>query len=172
MAITLDATQGGANSNTYLTLAEAETYFEGRLHVEVWDSSTEDNKNRSLVMASKRISQEAFFGDRQNDTQKLSFPRVGLSYLDGVYLDGIIPEQIKEAQCELALHLLQTDMSKPSVDTSNIKSVKVGSIGVDYAIDNNDNVSRGYDELPPFVTSLLSDFSRTVSSGGFFTVTR
>ena len=172
MALTIDATLGGANSNSYITLADANIYFEGRLYTSVWDGATDDNKNKALVMACKRINQETFYGDRATTTQKLPFPRVNLGYLDGVYLDSIIPEILKEAQCELAIHLLSTDMSKPSVDTSNLAEVQVGSIKAKYAIDKNDNVSQGYDTLPPFVLSLLQDLSRTVSSGGYSFVGR
>lgn len=172
MAIIIDATQGGTNSNSYVTLLEADTYFEARLHVATWTNSTDDDKNRSLVMATRRLEQETYYGDRATSTQRLKFPRLNIGYLDGILIDNTIPEQLKEAQYELALHMMATDMSKPSVDTSAMKSVKVGNIAVDYAIDSNDNVSQGYDVLPPFVLSLLDDFSRTVNSGGSFMVSR
>ena len=172
MALVIDATQGGANSNSYITLADANTYFEARLHVTVWTDSDEDTKNRALVMATKRINQEVFYGDRETATQALAFPRINLGYLDGVYLDSTIPEMLKEAQCELALHLLSTDMSKPSVDTSNLQEVQVGSLKAKYIVDKNDNVSQSYDTLPPFVLSLLQDLSRTVNSGGVVMVGR
>lgn len=173
MAIVIDATSGGANANSYVTLAEAETYFDTRLYVTAWTEATSDDvKNRALAMACNRINQETFYGTRETDTQRLPFPRIELGYLDGILQDSIVPESLKEAQCELALHLLSTDMSKPSVDTSNIQEVQVGSLKAKYAIDKNDNVSRSYDELPPFVLSLLDDFSRTVNSGGSVTVGR
>lgn len=172
MAIIIDATSGGANSNSYITLADANTYFDARLHVTTWTSATDDDKNRALVMACRRINQETFYGDRETTTQRLPFPRVNLGYLDGIYLDSTIPEILKEAQCELAIHLLGTDMSKPSVDTSNLAEVQVGSIRAKYAVDKNDNVSQSYDTLPPFVMSLLQDLSRTVSSGGYSFVGR
>lgn len=166
MALIIDATLNGANSNSYVTLEEANTYFESRLYVDTWINATDDDKSRALVMACRRINQEVFYGDRETSTQKLPFARVSLGYLDGVFLDSTIPETLKEAQYELAIHLLSTDMSQPSVDTSNMSEVAVGSIKVKYAVDKNDNVSRSYDELPPFVLSLLADLSRTVSSGG------
>ncbi len=172
MALIIDATLGGANSNSYVTLDESNEYFEARLHVQVWTDSNDDDKNRALVMACRRLGYEKYYGDRETAAQKLAFPRVGLGYLDGIFLDSTIPYQLSEAQMELALHMLSTDMSQKGVDTSNMKSVKVGSISVDYQIDNFDNVSTSYDELPIFVSSLLEDLSRTVSSGGSFSVSR
>lgn len=172
MALTIDATVGGANSNSYVTLLEANNYFEARLYSDTWNNAQDDVKNRALVMATRRIGQETFYGDRATDTQKLPFPRINIGRLDGVELDNTIPDILKEAQFELAIHLLTVDMSKPSVDTSNIKSVKVGSLAVDYAIDQNDNVSQSFDSLPPFVTSLLANLSRTVATGGSFYIGR
>jgi len=166
MAVVIDATLGGANSNSYVTLAEADTFFEARLYIDVWDDSTDDSKNRALVMATRRIEQETYYGDRETSTQALKFPRINIGYLDGILLDGGIPELLKEAQCELALYMLSTDMSKPSVDTSAIQEARVGSIAVKYAVDKNDNTSQSFDTLPPFVESLLSELSQTVSSGG------
>ena len=58
MAITLDATVGGANANTYITLADANTFIEGLMLSEdtaAWDGSSSDNKNRALFTAAQRI---------------------------------------------------------------------------------------------------------------------
>ena len=172
MALIIDATVSGANSNSYATLTEANTYFDARLHTANWTAALDDDKNRALAMATRRIEQEKFYGDRATDTQKLKFPRVNIGFLDGILLDNIIPEMLKEAQFELAIHLLATDMSQKSVDTGNIAEASVGSISVKYAIDKNDNVSTSYDELPPFVESLLSELSKTVSDGCYAFVGR
>ena len=172
MALVIIADVGGSTSNSYVTLIESNNYFDARLHVDNWTSATDDSKNRALVMATRRIEQETFYGDRATTTQRLKFPRVNIGYLDGIFLDGIIPEMLKEATYELAIHLLGTDMSQPSVDTGNISEAKVGSISVKYAIDRSDNISTSYDELPPFVESLLADLSRTVSGGGTIWVSR
>ena len=51
MAITLDATVGGANANTYITLADANSFIEGLVlsdDTAAWDNSSTDNKNRAL----------------------------------------------------------------------------------------------------------------------------
>ena len=52
MAITLDATVGGANANTYITLADANSFIEGLILSDdnaAWDGSSTDNKNLSLI---------------------------------------------------------------------------------------------------------------------------
>ena len=149
MALIIDATLNGANSNSYVTLIEANEYMETRLHSQVWNDANEDDKNRALVMATRRLGYEKYYGDRETTTQKLVFARVNLDYLDGILLDGIIPEQLKEAQMELALHLLETDMSKIGTDTSSLKkeSVSVGSITTnkEFVIDDNSRVTNKND---------------------------
>lgn len=172
MAIIIDATVGGANSNSYISLEDANTYFSYNLYGENWDNADDETRKKALVSATRRIDYEKFYGYRSSENQSLQFPRAGIGYLDGIYVDNIIPQQISEATCELALYMLSTNMSKPSVNTSNIQSVKAGSLAVEYAIDKNDNVSRPNNELPPFVLALIQDFSNTALSSGFLTVGR
>ena len=64
MAITLDATVGGANANTYITLADANSFIEGLIlsdDTAAWDGSSNDNKNRALFTAAQRIDREKFW---------------------------------------------------------------------------------------------------------------
>ena len=59
MAITLDATVGGANANTYITLADANTFIEGLVlsdDAAAWDGSSNDNKNRALFTAASFLA--------------------------------------------------------------------------------------------------------------------
>ena len=77
MAITLDATVGGANANTYITLSDANSFIEGLIlsdDTAAWDGSSTDNKNRALFTAAQRIDREKFLGARVSDTQALYCP--------------------------------------------------------------------------------------------------
>ena len=50
MAITLDATVGGASANTYLSLSDAQDIIDGLVEdddVVAWASATDDQKNRA-----------------------------------------------------------------------------------------------------------------------------
>ena len=74
MAITLDATVGGANANTYISLSDANSFIEGLVlndDTTAWDNSSTDNKNRALFTAAQRIDREKFLGARVADTQAL-----------------------------------------------------------------------------------------------------
>ena len=48
MAATIDATIKGANANSYVTLAEADSYFETVPSSTQWDNKQDDKKNRAL----------------------------------------------------------------------------------------------------------------------------
>lgn len=111
MAPEIDATLSGPNSNSYITQAEAQTYFEARLHVASWTSATDGEKVQALIMACRHIEScrvridrrvSTMFSPVQSD-QALSFPRLRDVDASGAY---IIPPRVSDAQCEEALALL------------------------------------------------------------------
>ena len=58
MAVVIDATVGGANANSYLTLAAAQEIIDGFVQdadVTAWASATTDQKNRALFTATQRL---------------------------------------------------------------------------------------------------------------------
>ena len=81
MAISLDATVGGASANTYIDLSGANAIVEGFVlddDVAAWSTSTVDNQNRALFTAAQRIDRERFLGARVADSQALQWPRSGV----------------------------------------------------------------------------------------------
>jgi len=134
MALELDATLGGATANTYLTLAEAETYFEKRLHSDDWDDATDAQKNEALAMSARMIDgMYDFVGTIMTTTQALRWPRGNVYDIDGRYLTPTeIPSPIANAQCEQALYLLSTDPTAlPAILSQGIKRAKIGPLEVE-----------------------------------------
>ena len=81
MAISIDATAGGASANSYLTLSDAQDIIDGLIEdddVVAWASATTDQKNRALYTAAQRIDRERFLGAKATDTQSLEWPRTGV----------------------------------------------------------------------------------------------
>ena len=164
--IVLDATVGGVDSNSYVTLDEANTYFLSRANSTAWNDITDDEIKKSLLIsATDRIDFESFDGFLVDTAQSLSFPRYDLPLLDGRDVDSIIPKQIKKAVYELAIHINGTDISKPDLTNAPIEQVRVGGIDVKYKLDKNDNATSSSQELPPFVLYLLDPLSYTAGSG-------
>jgi hypothetical protein len=113
---TIDATIGGTAANSYVTVAEADTYFDGRLYATAWtEDATEDDKIKALITATDRLDREDYYGYRWEEDQRLKWPRSGVATDDGVEIAfDEIPRQLKDATCELALALLGTDLLSES----------------------------------------------------------
>ena len=119
MAAVIDATVGGTSSNSYVTLAEAEAYFVDRFIVgegKGWDAFSDDQKTARLIFATKIIDILIFVGEKSDQQQALQWPRqdpdftlsdwaaAGLLLIKNIRIErDEIPQQIKDAQCELAL---------------------------------------------------------------------
>lgn len=119
MPTAIVATVGSASANSYVTMEEAAAYFGDRLNVSAWETAAGgDDQTKALLMATKRLERELWLGNRVSSTQALSWPRYGVEKIDAVtgvnngyygfdqYDADEIPQQVKDAQCELALSLL------------------------------------------------------------------
>ena len=134
MAATITATLSSATANSYVTLAEANTYFETVPDSTTWDNKSDDQKNRSLIAATRWIDSFVFFGDRCDHGQALKFPRNNYQVDDVELACTAIPNNIKYAQYELARALANdTDAMTGNVGTNgNIAEAKLGDLQVKY----------------------------------------
>ena len=134
MAATINATLSSASANSYVTLAEADAYFETVPDATTWDNKLDDARNRALIAATRWIDSFVYFGDRCDDGQALKFPRNNYQ-VDGVELAcSKIPNNIKYAQYELSRALANdTDAMTGNVGTNgNISEAKLGDLAVKY----------------------------------------
>ena len=112
------ATAGNASANSYITVAEADTYFDERLNVSSWTSAGTDDKERALIAATRRIDQEQYEGEKVASGQSLKWPRYFATDEDGnEYATDAIPTLVEHATCELALKLLNDGAVDPLMDT-------------------------------------------------------
>lgn len=139
MAITIVATVGSASANSFVTLAEAATYMEGRLNASSWetDAST-DSKNRALAEATRELSSVEWLGYRVDSTQALSWPRDWVLNVDdpnaNYYADTVIPERVKRATYELALAFIKagtTDIAGQDT-TLDVRRKKIDVLETEY----------------------------------------
>jgi hypothetical protein len=171
MAVTIDATAGGANANSYITLDEANTFVEAMIEstdVGKWTTGTDDSRNRALTAAAERLDRERFLGARATDTQARQWPRTGVrkpdtyvnTYATGFpfrisedyFTDTEIPDQIKRAQIELAVYLHNNTDGISLSGLNDYKNVKIGSI--DVTPDKAGAV--GADHVPPMFERYLT----------------
>lgn len=142
------------NSNSYVTVAEADAYFADRLHSTNWINAIATDKEKALIQATKMIDFKHFMGYKTISSQLLKFPRTGI-YYDGELLDSLsVPLSIMSAVFELAIYLLSDDYTTPN-EISEFDNIKVGSLNITPTKQNNNL------DLPPFVNELLKPFIRS-----------
>ena len=170
MAVTIDATAGGANANSYITLTEANTFVEAMIEstdVGKWTTGTDDSRNRALTAAAERLDRERFLGARATDTQARQWPRTGVRKPDtyvntyatafrfriseDYFTDEEIPDQVKRAQIELAVYLKNNVDGISLSGLNDFKNVKIGSL--DITPDKSGAV--GADHVPPMFERYL-----------------
>ena len=186
MAVAIDATVGGANANSYLTLADAQAIIDGFVEdadVTAWASATTDQKNRALFTATQRLDRERYLGARATDTQALQWPRTGVrkpdtyinTYAVGFpfrittdyFTDTEIPDQVKYAQAVLAVFLHNNTDALGLSGLEDYKNVKIGSIDV---TPNLGYGAVGADKVPPLMERYLTGLR--ISGPGNFSIRR
>ena len=168
MAATITATLKGETSNSYVTLAEANTYFETAPEESTWDDKTDDQKNRALISACRWIDSLNFLGDRCDNDQALKWPRNN-HHVDNVELVcTAIPKGIKYAQYELARALANdTDAMTGNKGTDGTyEEVKLGELEVKYNT-NSQGVGTIYNvfDVYPWLQSYLGPYCLGGSGG-------
>ena len=170
-ANSLITTVGYLSSNSYVTLEEFADYRDlNRINADAFDNATADNKVRALIMAARRLSRLNWRGGKVSGNQALSWPRIEVpvrdSSLDGISLYGtmsesrytggfygdyyestIIPEIIKNAQCELAIAYLE---GFEQSEGHQIKSFSADGVRIDYATSSKGGA------LPATVQQMIS----------------
>lgn len=138
MAVTIDATVGGASANSFVLLTEMTTYMEGRLNSSSFDDASTDNQNRALVEATRWLSALSWRGDRVTDTQALAWPRQWAYDPDNpaqTYYDtDEVPQRVKDATMELAFQFLKagtTDIAGLDAQ-AGIRRKKIDVIETEY----------------------------------------
>ena len=152
MAATIHATLSGENSNSYATLADANSYFETSPDDSTWSNKSDDQKNRALISATRWIDSLNFYGDRCDTSQGLKWPRNNFQVDDVELSCSLIPHKIKYAQYELARALANdTDAMTGNSGTEGVaKEVELGELKVKYneASLATGNVNNVFDVYP------------------------
>lgn len=138
------------------TLGDA--YFATRLHTQAWDEATEDQRNRALAEASRRVDRLKFRGYKTVLTQDLEWPREDPK---GEFTNTETPEAVLIATYECAYALL--DGVDPDQEYENLAASAEGysSVRTTY---NRTTVPEHYAAGIPsrlawqFLRPLLGDF--------------
>jgi hypothetical protein len=154
VAFTVETGAGLTNSNSYISVADADAYFVERGDATWPGSLTNLQKETALVRATSFIDAKyrmRFKGQKGTYEQALAWPRLGATIdgdgMGGIWFEGFgttldgyaipsdeIPIILKYATCELAKRALNNELApdiKPGAQ--NVISKKVGPIEIKYS---------------------------------------
>ncbi len=153
MTVTVVATVGAANANSYLSVAAADDLADDYLGPLNWTAATTDNKGRALITATRYLDQLEWLGSRATTTQSLAWPRSGAECGEWSFEDDEIPAPIRQAAFDLAEALLGAPALLrgqgagnaeliPGIPNASLKSARVDVISLQFrdgAVPNNQN---------------------------------
>ena len=144
------ATVGGTDSTSYVTISEADAYFEVHPYATAWTGDQEIQLEYACTLLDSLV---VWKGNKATTTQALEFPRL-TSTDDGT----TIPKKIKQAQMELTLHLINNSQLIASDD---FKVIELGEVRIEPNIDKNNSVF----VLPPMIQALISTYGSVKETG-------
>lgn len=125
------------SANSYISLEDADDYFENKFQNELWVNLTDEEKQQLLVTSTNRLDAETYTGYKTVSTQSLQWPRYGIFDRDGYpYGHDEIPNNLKKALCEYCHFILSADdrlFNETELhDMAMLKSYKLDMIGYDF----------------------------------------
>jgi hypothetical protein len=151
--VSINATPGAADANSYETLAEAEAYWAARPHATAWATTTE-SKEALLITATRLIDalfypakklvtdgkvsyyvvRPVWLGTSSTPTQVLAWPRTGMFTINDVPIPpDVIPDGLKSAVSELAGQLSKSDRLLDSeILAQGISMIRAGSVSLQF----------------------------------------
>lgn len=162
MPLTLDATAGGANANSYLTLEDAADVLAQRLGREAWFTTTA-NRPVALIHATSLLDTLVTWrGAKASTTQALQWPRLNVIDLQtGLVMDStVIPQWLTIATAELAWHLVQDN---PTLEAASLglDSLRLGPLTLNFGSSAEQRVAL----FPPQVRLIIAPY--LTSGAGF-----
>jgi len=154
------------NTNSYVEITDASTYFETRIDSANWDTAADATREDALVTATQIIDNNPWIGSAVSPSQALAWPRKNALYYDNrlgqqiTFSNVEIPSLVKIAVYEQALHLLNNeDLLAQTIQT--YESISIGNISLS---DSNNDVTR-ISITPNFVIKPIRSLIRRGTSG-------
>ncbi len=177
----LDVTVGGENTVSYVTVSEADKYFGGHYSsakAALWAALSSPRKESALKRACQQIETLKFL-----DMEAAPIGRLPLALIDDIYADIsitkgesyqrlqfprnidvdssgalFVPQEVKDSQCEQAVHLLNFDDTALLTTGSGILEEAVTAGPVKTYTKYSEGVTPSY--LSPICVELLRPFFR------------
>lgn len=158
--ITVETGAGLVNSNSYVSLSDQKA-FVGSI---AQPTATDAELTRAIILAARFLDgnyRQKWRGYKANSDNAMEWPRVSVFYGGGFYSQEIpftvIPQRLKDAQCELTLRALTGELSADV--STGIKREKVDVLETEYF--SGSTPKQSY----PVVENLINDYLKPAGNG-------
>lgn len=163
MALVIEDGTVVAGANSYITVEEARTYAASR-GVEL---PTEDQELIPMILQAAdfiNAYEPKFKGKRVSAEQMMAWPRKGVNFYDADYPDDGIPPQIRFAQLQATINVVNGVDLMPNITGFAVRREKVDVIEVEYATGGGLNNTSTAQLTPafPLIDSTLAPLLRPV----------
>ncbi len=161
MTFTVETGTGSATANSYVAVADADTYHsDGHLYATSWTGAGSSDKQKALVMATRLLDENVeWLGYKRTDTQKLMWPRYEMYDRGGWSVaHTTIPADLKNATAELARWLIDYDRTSETDDVG-FKKLKAGPVEIE--VDKSDRRAI----IPVVVARMIAPYGRVIGGG-------
>ena len=177
-----NSTLGNTAATSYISTAEADTYWQNTFNEALWTALSEGEKQTALMAATEALETLTYAGDRCDPStddedlpQRLQWPREKFTCKGVTAECDSLPKEIVNATSWLALQL-HTNQPTPSAPSGNpigsIKSQKLGDLQQDF-YDVKEGSSTKVDASAPLIlqqypelVDMLSCWSATSTGAG------
>lgn len=152
---TVIADVGASNANSYVTVAQADSYFSDSFGRSLWISSSQTDREAAVITASRTLDMYMTWeGYQATTSQSMEWPRSGTYDKTGrSYANDIIPGPVRFATFELAYFILENQGI--SFEQQTVDRVKIGPVDVEFT---PRSVDAG---IPSFVENLVAHIGRS-----------
>lgn len=134
MAFTVEDGSIVLGANSYVSLDYANVYFADRGSPSDWVDAYVDAQEAALIYATAWLDYTfSWYSIIQDTDQVLGWPRTSYYDKEGRTIggSGVIPTQVKNATCEMALQYLSEDFTSP--DNEGVRSESIGASSITYS---------------------------------------
>lgn len=166
MALVVEDNTGLPDAESFVSVADADTYFTNRGDPSEWSSLSVAEKEANLRVAAEYLKNEyagSWKGSLFDKDQRLPFPRLNLYNAENILIEDV-PTEIIDANCELALLNVNNSLRVGIVNDKNVKSrsVRVDTISEEVEFVGASNTKPVY----PYILSMISQYLKAGSISG------
>lgn len=152
MALTVEDGTGLASADSYLSVADADTYHTDHGDNSSWSGAATAAKEEALRLGTQYLDAmygQRWLGTRTNESQALDWPRADVEDYDRFSIaSNVVPQAIKDAVAEAARRSIsETDGLLPDIDEPGTIKSESDAVG---ALKTSTTYTGGKSQIPRF----------------------